>query len=320
MRWLFLGIPLLLSACADDGVCRISTLGNLEVLNATGSPIVKATVNGHPVAFIVDTGAQISSIWPQEVDKLDLVSSFHTVRMRGTGGETFAGVAIADKLGMGSGTASDIPFVTVGNLFDGRMVNGLPVVGLFGADFLSSYDVVFDLPARRINLYVTHGCGESQPDWNGGFYKIGIDHGSQDRSKIQVHLKLDGHPMEAFLDSGAHRTLISLDDALAAGVKKADLLQDRRGVGIGIDDRKTVRYLHHFDSLDIGPFRIMHPVLNVGDTRDSLLGAEFLRRNRVWIPRRENWIFVQPVLAKVLSVSQPPPSSPAAPASASAGQ
>lgn len=314
MRWLFLGIPLLLSACAGDGVCRISTLGNLEVLNSVGSPIVKATVNGHPVAFIVDTGAQISSIWPQEVDKLDLKRTFNTLRMRGVGGETFAGVAIADKIGLGSGTASDIPFVTVGNLSDGRIVGGLPVIGLFGADFLKNYDVVFDLPNRRINLYVTNGCGESQPDWDGGYYKVTIDHGSRDPSKIEVHLKLDDHPMDAFLDSGASRTLISQDDALAAGVREADLLQDRKGLGYGIDDKKTVRYLHHFDSLDIGPFRIIHPVLNVGETRDSLLGAEFLRRNRVWIPRRENWIFVQPVLAQIVGTTQPLLPSPAAPA------
>ncbi|AOX16349.1 retropepsin-like aspartic protease [Kozakia baliensis] len=297
LRRFLLGLPFFLCACADDGTCKIASVGDLQVLNSRGSPIVKASVNGHPVAFIVDSGAQFSSIWPNQVDKLGLVSQFRQVRMHGVGGETMGDIVIADKLGLGSATASDVPFIAVGNLFDGHAIDGLPVVGLFGADFLSSYDVIFDLPEHRINIYDIHGCKKQLPEWRGNFSKIKVEHWWRDSTKIVLHLKLNGHPIEAFLDSGAFRTLISRDDALEAGVRKSDLKQDRQGLGFGIDDEKTARFFHRFDSLELGSFRFNHPVLSVAETDNSLLGAEFLRHYQVWIPQRGDWIYAKPASA-----------------------
>ncbi len=175
LRWCLLTSVIVLSACADDGTCKIASIGDLPVLNSRGVPLVKAAINGHPVALIVDTGAQISSVWPKQAAKLGLESQFEQVRMRGTGGETLGGVAVAETIALGSATASNISFVTVGNLLDGRMIDGLPVVGLFGADFLSNYDVVLDLPDHRINLYDIRGCEGMQPGWHGRFYKINVD-------------------------------------------------------------------------------------------------------------------------------------------------
>lgn len=311
LRWLMLCVPVALAACADDGTCTIASIGDLTVLNAHGSPIVAATVNDHPVAFIVDTGAQISSIWPQQVEPLDLESSFRQVRMRGVGGETTATVVTARKLGLGRATASDVTFVAVGKLMNGRRIGDRPIVGLLGADFLSSYDVVFDLPNHRVNLYDIHGCKGVIPRWTGGYYKVPTDFDRRDETKIIVRVKLNGHPMDAILDSGAQRTLIAADDARDAGVRTADLVHDRKGVGYGIDDEKSDRFLHRFDSLELGPFRFNNPSLSVGETNHSLLGAEFLRLHRVWIPRSRDRIFVQPVGA-FREVGTPPAPQPPA--------
>lgn len=313
--WMALAFPLVVSACADNGRCVVSSVGDLTVMNDRGSPIVSSTVNGHPVAFIVDTGARFSSVWPGQVEKLGLNSQAGTVRLQGTGGMTFAGVATADTLGLGSATASDVSFVTAGNLFDGRTIDGLPVVGLLGADFLHGYDVVIDLPNHRINLYSIDGCPDAHPGWQGRFYKVKVSHAWNDETKTVVQIKLNGHSIDAFLDSGARSTLISRDDAREAGVKKDDLRLDKKGLGYGIDDEKTVRYLHRFDSLDVGPFHFTHPALGVGETDNSLLGAEFLRHHRVWIPRHANWIFMQPAESLPQIVTQPTdlhlmPSSP----------
>jgi predicted aspartyl protease len=299
LRWLVLGMPFLVSACADGGggggSCRVATSGDLHVLNAGGSPIVKVTVNSHPVAFIIDTGAVVSSVWPQQVEKLGLQASVAPVRMMGAGGATVGGVAVADQIALGTATASNVAFVTVGEFGDGRTVEGLPVVGLFGGDFLSGYDVDYDLPAGRITLYDRQGCDkDALPTWDGRFYKVKVDHDRIDQTKIIVHLKLNGHPIDAYLDSGASQTLISRDDALAAGVNPSDFAADRKGTAHGIDDSKIVRFLHHFDSLELGPFQFKHPALSVGETGTTLFGAEFFRHHRIWIPRYGDWIYVQP--------------------------
>ncbi|MBB2203523.1 aspartyl protease family protein [Gluconacetobacter takamatsuzukensis] len=307
LRGLLLCTPFVLSACADDGACTIASVGDLNVLNTQGSPIVKATLNGHPVALIVDTGAVITSIWPQQIDRLGLEASSRQVHLRGVGGETTGTIVTAHTLGLGSATASDVSFVSVGTLLDGHMIGDRPIVGLLGADFLSNYDVVFDLPNHRVNLYDVHGCKGAIPHWTGAYYKVPINHDGWDQTKIIVHVTLNGHGMDAILDSGAHRTLISTDDAAAAGVRTSDLTGDRKGVGYGIDDEKGTRFLHRFDSLELGPFRFSNPVLTVGQTDHSLLGAEFFRRHRVWIPRARDALFVQPVAPFYREVTPPPP-------------
>ncbi|MFW7269536.1 aspartyl protease family protein [Gluconacetobacter sp. Hr-1-5] len=294
LRWSLLCIPLILSACAENGACTIASVGDMPVLNGHGSPIVKASINGHPVAFIVDTGSLITAVWPQEIDKLGLYSTFRQVRLRGVGGETLGTIVTARSMGLGAATASDVSFVAVGKLMDGRAINGIPVVGLLGADFLSSYDVVFDLPNHQVNLYDVHGCKGVIPRWTGGFYSVPTDEDHRDPTKIIVRVKLDGHPMDAILDSGAQRTLIAASDAHDAGVTQSTLAGDRKGISFGIDDQKLTRFLHRFDTFQIGPFHFDHPLLPVSETDESLLGAEFLRNHRVWIPRARNEIFVQP--------------------------
>lgn len=306
IRWAALMLLITVSACTDGGRCVVSTLGDMTVINESGSPIVSSTVNGHPVAFILDTGARSSSVWPGQVEKLGLENHFKMVRLRGTGGEAFGGVATAETVGLGSATASNVVFVTAGNLFDGRTINGLPVVGLLGADFLDNYDVVLDLPNHRINLYTIDRCGDALPAWKGRFYKIKVSHAWEDETKTIVHIRLNGHPIDAYLDSGASGTLISRDDARAAGVKKSDLFLDRKGVGYGIDDEKSFRYLHHFDTMDVGPFHFSHPILRIAETDNSLLGADFLRHHRVWIPRHADWIFIQPVAQSIAQSTNTP--------------
>lgn len=294
LRWSLLCIPLILNACAENGSCTIASVGDMRVLNDNGSPIVKAAINGQPVAFIVDTGSLITAVWPQQVDKLGLYSTFRQVRLRGVGGETLGMVVTARTMGLGAASVSDVSFVAVGRMMDGRKINGIPVVGLLGGDFLSSYDIVFDLPNHQVNLYDVRGCKGVIPRWSGGFYSVPIDEDRRDPTKIIVRVKLDGHPMDAILDSGAQRTLIAANDAHASGVAQSSLAGDRKGVSIGIDDEKLARFLHRFDTFQIGPFHFDHPILPVSETDRSLLGAEFLRNHRVWIPRSRNEIFVQP--------------------------
>lgn len=309
LRWSLLCIPLVLSACAENGACTIASVGDMPVLNEQGSPIVKASINGHPVAFVVDTGSLITAIWPRQVDKLGLYSTFRQVRLRGVGGDTLGTIVTARTMGLGAATASDVSFVAVGRRMDGRAVNGIPIVGLLGGDFLSSYDVVFDLPNHQVNLYDVRGCKGLIPRWNGGFYSVPTHEDPNDPTKIIVRVKLNGHPMDAILDSGAQHTLIATDDARDAGVSTSDLARDRTGIGIGIDDEKLVRFMHRFERFQVGPFHFDHPVMPVSETDHSLLGAEFLRRHRVWIPRSRNEIFVQPT--GPFTPIEPPATAPA---------
>jgi len=264
-------------------------------------------LNDHPVAFIVDTGARNSLIWPKEVERLGLDSQFGSVRLKGTGGEVFGGVAEAETLGLGVATAKRVQFVTAGNLFDGRTIAGFPVIGLLGADFLSEYDAFFDLPDRRINLYQVEGCKAQLAAWTSSYEKIKVSDDSRDSTKIVVTFKLNGKSVDAFLDSGSRRTLIAQSDAIDAGVHRSDFKTDQKGISYGIDDEKTQSSLHQFDSFELRSIHIKNPKFFVSDTENTLLGADFFRHRRIWIPRFSREIFIKHVL------KSEPPNSQVAP-------
>ncbi|GBQ71439.1 hypothetical protein AA103196_2777 [Ameyamaea chiangmaiensis NBRC 103196] len=299
----------LLTGCASEhGRCTLSTIGDLRVLNASRSPIVEAKINGHPVAFIVDSGAAASMVTDTAAESYDMTVLPGWVHIRGIGGETTVGGAVAEELTLGSATARHVVFFTD---FPGkRRIGTLPVAGLFGSDFLLASDaIVFDLPDRKINLYQTSHCTrDTLPLWRGESYAVPIDYDYGSNNHLAVRIRLNGHPIDAILDSGASSTVIAEDDARAAGVTRAELTQDLDGTLHGIDPHHPKSFAHRFDSLDIGPFHFNRYVALVADTERTLLGADFLRTHRVWIAPRDRVMYVQRV-----ADGDPPTVTPAAP-------
>lgn len=92
-RLVLLGV-LLLSGCEEahqQGRCVMQEVADLPVLNDHAQPVIKAQVNGVPVAFIVDTGAAVSLVTPRGAALLSLPVDYdHRVLMQGTGGSVFA--------------------------------------------------------------------------------------------------------------------------------------------------------------------------------------------------------------------------------------
>jgi len=278
-----------------SATCRLTTVGDLAVLNDTGSPVVAATINGQQVALAFDTGAGNSILWPGEVQRLGLTEESRGVDVHGVNGVALGGVAVVNALGIGSATAQDVPFMTAGRRFDGTIFNGVPFVGLIGQDFLSNYDIFFDLPDKKINLYVLRGCDSQFLQWTAGYEKVSVTYGWHESRTTMIRTKIDGNEVDALLDSGASSTLISRQSALESGISEEDLKHDQTGMGWGVEDKSAMTAIHKFRSLIVGSFHIENPTLNVGDVEESHLGSDFFRSAKIWIPRHSEVIYVQPV-------------------------
>lgn len=274
--------------------CKLIISGDMPVLNDWGSPIVRAAINGHPVALIVDTGAFSTTIGKSFVEPLGLDDTGGTVFVRGVGGDEYARVVTIRTLDMGSSKALNIAVAGVGK-FTGKIA-GLPIVGLFGRDFLGRYDTVVDMPSHRVRLVETEDCATPTPGWTGRIHTIPISHPYNGGQKTTLDIRLNGHVTNAVLDTGAGSSLISMDGARAAGVTRAMLEKDPVTTGYGLTRDPVKNYRHDFDTLQMGDIVFRNVVLRVGgdlpDT-DALLGADVLRHYRIWIPRWGNRMFVQ---------------------------
>lgn len=285
---------LILASCADDGSCHIASIGTLDVLNDRGSPIVRATINGHPVAFLVDTGAAQSFIWSAQINPLGLEVLPQSVLVSGFGGSAFANPVSIDTLGIGVGQAHNVTFLTTGDKAGHRTIAGLPLVGLFGADFLRNYDIALDLPQHQITLFDVDGCTDQIPPWPGKYTSIPFSTSPRDNTKIQVSLKVNNHSIDAMLDSGAGRTVISEDDALDSGITKDELKTDKTTNSYGISEDNVKTYHHKFSTFSLENITLHNLTLEVADADINLLGADFLRHYRLWIPKRKQTLYLQP--------------------------
>ena len=205
-------------------------------------------------------------------------------------------------LALGYGHTSDID-LPVGTNMHGA-VQGLPLLGLFGADFLSNYDVDLDLPKHHFAMYHLTGCDTIRP-FDGAYFEVPFH---LDGTEILVDLKINGKPVTAQLDSGAAGTTITQDDAERIGVTDSLLSADliRRKM-VGVDTNQVEGTAHRFGSLEIGDERMNNFRFFVApiQTEHTLLGDDFLHFNRVWISYARRRLFIQPAFSNRLVRLEP---------------
>ena len=285
----------LLAGCAatTPSGCKVETVADLPLLPHSGITAVAATLQNQKVALLIDTGAFVSTVSRDGAQRFDLRpgADARYTNIGGIGGVTFAPIVSVHDLGLGHGLARSLDLPVAGNF--PVPVDGLPVVAVFGSDFLSNYDVDVDLPRQHFALYKTKGCDAAMQPFDPPYievpFRIDDDH-------IVLDIKVNGRPMTAILDTGASSTVIDRKDALDAGVNLDGLAADPVRHGIGIDSRAVEVHRHRFDSLEVGDERLNNFRLGVADFQGgrTLLGRDFLRVNRVLISYPRRMLFIQP--------------------------
>ena len=289
-------LGMLLAGCATPQGCHVETVADLPLLPHVGITAVKASLEGQDVALIIDTGAFISTVSRNGARHFGLQPSADAgvTFLRGIGGVTAAPTVTVHGLGLGRGIARsvDLPVATD---FP-RPVDGLPVVGLFGNDFLSNYDVDVDVPRQHFGLYRATGCDAAMQPFDPPYFAVPF---SEDKGQVVLRIRLNNRPMAAILDTGASLTLIDRDEALAAGVTLDGLDTDQIRTMDGVDLHRVAVRRHQFGSLEVGDERMnnFHFLVAPVATGRTLLGRDFLRFNRVLISHSRHMVFIQPVAA-----------------------
>lgn len=289
-------LTLLLAACSEGGQqsCRVDTVADLPLLANTRIPAVKASLDGHDVVLFIDTGAAISSVSSSAADRFALRGrpGDRSVMLNGIGGATLAQMVAVRHLGLGRGQAHDLELPVLSGL--SASLQGLPVLGLFGADFMANYDVDIDVPHHHFALYSLHECGSRIEPFDPPYFQVPFH---LDGTAIKLDLKLNNTKLNAQLDSGASITTITEEDARRAGVTKTLLASDPANTRlIGIDQHLVSAHRHQFGILEVGDEQMRNFHFAVADisTGNTLLGADFFRFNRVWISYSREILFIQP--------------------------
>jgi predicted aspartyl protease len=294
------------SAAAAAPGCQLAKVGELPVKFDHNRPLVQVSINGAPGWFLIDTGAADSTMFggAARAFGLSFLTADH-VKFYGVGGSQDAEYTIVKDFALSDVKVKGLTFYVIGH------GGSAAEAGILGRDFLTHFDLEFDLANKALRLWKADHCGD-QPlaYWTKtpGGADLHLDGANQ---QYQVKLSINGKPIEAILDSGATTSIITSDAASAAGLKPADFTNEKdktRGIGENIVDVRVAK----FDRIEIGTEEIKNAKLRVADLYgdnqemrtgsylphrvdlrlpDMLLGADFLRSHRVLLAPDQHMMY-----------------------------
>jgi predicted aspartyl protease len=274
--------------------CRPIRKAELAVIPLGNIPIVTVRINSGTANFLFDTGAERSIISAAAAKRLGVDAHYeYARRMRSLGGAVSGGDARLRSFDPGGMALSDLR-ILVGPV-SLPSVQGRPIDGLLGADFLGDYEVDLDLAHRRITLFAPPPCPITAPAWNTPFATIAANRSLHERLFFPV--RLDGHPIAALIDTGAQLTTLDAESAAAIGVTAGLLARDPVATLRGAAAEAVASRAHRFAELQIDgealrDQTIMVTRLGLQDA-DLVLGADFLHWQRVWLSYTWHRVFLE---------------------------
>lgn len=266
-----------LAAHPAYALCGLGARSTIPLRVVDGFPVVDATIDGVPVTFVLDTGAQAHLILPGAQALLRLPLLPGTVPVIGTGGATQAPIARLDgvKLGTIAIQATAAPIAPL---------PALPTVapmlaGLLGVPLLDEFDIELDGPAGRFALLNVKSC----PDVPPGLSLISVPlTGTPDRRAL-LPVRVNGVTLTALLDTGSRATLLTEEAAARLGLRAPASANTAQGVDGG---RLPVAHLR-VDEIGIGDDVRRNAPVSIAPLQlegaDMLLGFDYFRQRHVRI-------------------------------------
>jgi predicted aspartyl protease len=287
-----------LSGCASEaavrtgGECRLTEAAQVPLRSARNFLLAPVSVNGQPRLFVVDTGAQASTVTPEAADDLALPrDGRRSTTLLGVSGSVRSVNVIVRRFAVGDLLRTDKSF-SVGTMPPFPNLQP-PVAGLLGADVLADYDVDIDLPRGLMTLYGTNHCQGYIPF----AARVSVPLQRADSGLAYLDAMVDGRRVRALLDTGARTTLLSRRTAEVLGVTEAILADDPERKGMGIGMAAIDLHRHRFAELGL-PGGLQHDVpIDIADMRlpgvEMLLGVDYLGPQRTWISYSTGRLFVR---------------------------
>ena len=274
--------------------CRPSPKAELAVTPMGNIPIVAVRINGGTADFLFDTGAERTIISAAAAKRLGVAAHYEYARpMRSLGGAVSGGDARLRSFELGGMAVSNFT-ILVGPV-SLPSVDGKPIEGLLGADFLADYEIDLDLAHRRISLFAPPPCPVGAPAWSTTYSTIAANRSLHDRLFFRV--RLDGRPLAALIDTGAQLTTLDADTAAAVGVTGLSLARDPVTTLRGATAEPVTSRAHRFAELQIDSEMLRDQTIMVTrlglQDADLVLGADFLRWQRVWLSYASHRIFLE---------------------------
>ena len=313
----FLALMVLGISSRDAAVaaqCKpLTILSSIQTVPVQGNLAVRvpAKVDGHRVVMLLDTGGVFSEISDRTAAALDLDEREAPFQIVDVAGRSSHRLAHATAFTLGRLHTSSIDFIVY------HAEDDNPFNGVIAPNILTGYDVEFDFAAHRVNLLSQDHCPGRVIYWHPRTVAV-VPIRVARSGHIIVPVMLDGHSIDAMIDTGASRTTLSQTAAEGDfGLKLGSASSPYAGPLPGSPHSNT--YRHRFATLDFGGVAVanltawiipdlMHneiahaPALGsrLSQTRepdrlpDLILGMDVLRHLHLYVAYKEQKMYVTP--------------------------
>lgn len=250
--------------------CSLQRVAELPVKIEDGRLMIQIQIEDHDAWVLVDTGSPFSLITVRLADTLKLRrSNIEPGRAYDGAGKNLKHFVNIKKLSLNGMVAENQTFIVMGE----DDTEELPFDGIFGANFLSAYDVELDVPHGRMSLYLHNRCETPPIYWTQDFADTPF---ALDASLHMVMtVTLDGKPLRAMLDTGAGSSFLAAQtarrnfdfDPEAGGLKPEG--ESHFGTGATLTS-----YSHRFSALDVGGITFHNPELLIIPDKTSKIARE----------------------------------------------
>jgi clan AA aspartic protease (TIGR02281 family) len=292
LRFLCLGIGVLLAGRAAADGCHLTSFGTLPVEMVGSQATTMVKINGSKARFILDTGAFFNIMSSANAASLGLrlEPAPFGYRISGIGGDASTHQAHVKEFGILDTTLKNVDFI-VGGTDAGD--------GLLGANLLDIVDLEIDLAHGKVTLFKMENCEKSAlaywaKDGNYNVADILLSDNPYDRRTF-LHVTINGKKVRALLDSGASATILSRAAAERAGIK-LEATDGTAGSSVGVGARPIKTWSAKVDSFSVGSETIEHSHMlvldgRIGDSTDMLLGVDFLLAHHMFIANSKKKVY-----------------------------
>ncbi len=178
--------------------------------------VIPATLNGHTIKLLLDTGARTSLLGEAVVQRLNLARDPRsTTFIKGLTGSSDTPDARIESLSI------DDAVLPINRLPVSSFGGNQPFDGIIGLDVLGNYDLDVDGPKRMLTLYRPRRCGSATPPWSET--AVPVSGFSVRTGWLKLPFKLDDTEGVGFLDTGASNTIITPTMAQRLGLSEEAL-------------------------------------------------------------------------------------------------
>jgi predicted aspartyl protease len=281
-------------------ICQLGQAASLDVkTGAEGMIFVGATVDGHKGDFLIDTGGMGLVLNATTATRLD-----NTPQRAFLGGEFFGGSkleygVLAKRMQIGSMSTTQPWFLIAPDRFFASDAMG----NIQPHSLWPRYDVEIDFMKGKLNLFLPNQCPGNVIYWTHEAYAA-VPMTLDVSGHIVVGAVLDGKPIDAVIDTGAQRSLLSL----RAASHNLDIDEDSKGIEargsvVINEDVEAKRYRYPFKTLTFEGITIDNPQIEIANTgNDSrhdplVLGIALLRQLHLFIAYDEKKLYLTPAEA-----------------------